>query len=239
MFRSHAYVVIAVMAAAMMGAGVLWAAETAAKEPAAVPVKEAAAAAAPAKAETVKLPEPTLKGTVSVEEAIAKRRSMRAWADAPVTMEQVSQLVWAAQGITDKASGHRSAPSAVAIYPLTLYVVMKDGAYKYVPAEHALEKVKDGDLRGDLTGQQQVASAPVAFVIAGDYDKMAKRFAKQAHTFTDFEAGCAAENLVIQAAAMGLGSLTAGGIDAAKTAAVLGCPANETVIIVIPVGKPQ
>jgi SagB-type dehydrogenase family enzyme len=118
-----------------------------------------------------------------------------------------------------------------------VYAVMKDGAYRYVPAQHALEKVKEGDLRSELAGQKAVATAPVSFVIAGDYDKMSKRFAKVAHTFTDFEAGCAAENVFLQATAMGLASVPVGGMDPAKVASVLGCPANETVIIVIPVGK--
>ncbi len=193
-------------------------------------------AAAPlAGGEKVALAAPALKGTLSVEEAIAARRSVRSLSEEPLTMEQVSQLLWAAQGITQKERGLRAAPSARAIYPLTVYAVMKDAAYRYVPAEHALEKVKDGDLRAQLSGQQTVTTAPLTLVIAADYAKMS---GAAAHTWADFEAGCAAENVFLQAVAMGLGSVPVGGMEPAKVAETLGCPAGETVIILIPVGKP-
>jgi len=187
---------------------------------------------------TVKLSAPALKGAVSIEEAIAKRRSIRQFAPGEVTMEQLSQLLWAAQGVTDKASGHRAAPSAMAKYPLEVYVVKADGLFKYVPAEHALTKLKDGDLRKDISGQGSVAQAPVSLVITVNYDELAGRYAKMAQRFGDFEAGAASENVFLQAAALGLGSVAVGGIDDAQVAKVIGAAANETPVIVIPIGKP-
>jgi len=218
MWRRYTSVIMGATAVALLGAAFLWAETEVAAKP-----------------ELTKLPEPALVGKMSVEEAISKRRSIRSLSEEALTMEQVSQLVWAAQGITQKERGLRTAPSARAIYPLTVYAVMKDAAYKYVPAEHALEKVKDGDLRSQLARQRTVTSAPLTLVIAADYAKMG---GGSAHTWTDFEAGCVGENVFLQGVAMGLGSVPVGGMDPAKVAEVLGCPANETVVILIPLGKP-
>jgi SagB-type dehydrogenase family enzyme len=198
-------------------------------------VSEENPAAAPS---TVSLTAPALKGTVTLEEAIAKRRSIRHFAPGEVTMEQLSQLLWAAQGVTDKASGHRAAPSAMAKYPLEVYVVKADGLFKYVPAEHALTKLKDGDLRKDISGQGSVAQAPVSLVITVTYERLGSRNPQLSQRFGDFEAGAAAENVFLQAAALGLGSVPVGGFDDAQVAKVIGAAANETPVIVIPIGKP-
>lgn len=120
----------------------------------------------------MKLPSPELIGTMSVEEAIFKRRSIRDYVDKPLTLKQLSQLLWAAQGITDPRWRFRVAPSAGATYPLEVYVVVgKDGVaelgvgvYHYNPNDHTLGLVFTGDLRSELStaalGQQWIAKAP-------------------------------------------------------------------------------
>jgi nitroreductase len=105
--------------------------------------------------ERIKHPEPIYKSNISVEEALSKRRSIRTYSDENLTIEEVSQLLWAAHGITSPRGG-RTAPSADALYPLELYLIVGDvdgfdkGVYKYRPEEHELEKVVDGDKRGEL-----------------------------------------------------------------------------------------
>ncbi|MCX6005455.1 MAG: SagB/ThcOx family dehydrogenase, partial [Chloroflexi bacterium] len=123
-----------------------------------------------------KLPEPRLKSDVSLEEALLARRSIRQYANAPLSLNDVSQLLWAAQGITD-SSGKRTAPSAMATYPLEIYLVagnvenLAAGIYLYVPAGHELKKIKDGDVRKDLSQMPSAQNGAVDIVIAGNLDK--------------------------------------------------------------------
>jgi len=201
-----------------------------------------AGTAVPARPEVMKLSEPALVGTVSVEEAIAKRRSVRSFSDEALTMEQLSQLVWAAQGMTDKTRGLRAAPSAGALYPLEVYVVTKEAVRKYLPAEHALRKVKDGDMRQGLSmaalNQESVAQAPAALVITAVYRRTAAKYEDRAERYVHIEAGAAAENVFLQAAAMGLGSVAVGAFVDTQVQRVIGCEGNENPLLVIPVGKP-
>ena len=105
--------------------------------------------------ERIKLPEPSYTSNTSVEEALSKRRSIRTYSGENLTIGEVSQLLWAAQDITAPRGG-RTAPSAGALYPLELYLVVGDvegfdkGVYKYKPEGHELEKVGDGDKRREL-----------------------------------------------------------------------------------------
>ena len=127
----------------------------------------------------IRLPEPSYTGNLSVEEALSQRRSIRAYSGENLTINDVSQLLWAAQGITS-AGGGRTAPSAGALYPLELYLVVGDvegidkGVYKYIPEEHELEKVKDGDTRTELAdaalGQACVRDAAIDIVFTAVYE---------------------------------------------------------------------
>ena len=121
--------------------------------------------------EKIKLPEPQYDSNTSVEQALFERRSIRVYEDEPLRLTEVSQLLWAAQGITDSRRGYRTAPSAGALYPLEVYVVIGDveggtkGVYKYRPHEHELVMVKAGDVRDELTiaalGQTWVGRVPL------------------------------------------------------------------------------
>jgi len=138
----------------------------------------------------ISLPAPALKGTLSVEEAIAARRSVRSFGEAPLTLGQLSQLLWAAQGVTDESSGRRAAPSAGAKYPLEVFVVagrvegLPAGVYRYVPKGHTLTLVKRGDVRDALSAealsQACVRSAPVSLVIAGVYARTRAKYGERA-----------------------------------------------------------
>lgn len=187
----------------------------------------------------IELPDPVLKGEVSVEETIQKRRSVRKYQSKDLTPQQISQLVWAAQGITDKRA-LRSAPSAGALYPLEIYVVKKDGLFHYIPEEHKLVRKKDGDLRSRLAaaalGQSFVAQAPVSIVMCAVYDRVAGRYGQRGVRYTDIEVGHAAENVHLQAVALGLASVPVGAFRDDAVSAVLGLTGDEVPIYIVPVG---
>lgn len=191
----------------------------------------------------VVLPSPQKPARNSVEAALAARRSIRAYTQEPLTLADVGQLLWAAQGITS-SDGKRTAPSAMHRYPLEIAVVaqhvegLANGAYRYVPAKHSLEllaSAKAGTpFLGAATGQPQVHSAPAVFVIAALYGRMGS--GAKNRTWTDYEAGLASENLMLEAVSLGLGSVVTGGIDPARAKEAVHFPGDEEVIVLIPVG---
>jgi len=194
-------------------------------------------------AEPVDLPEPQKEGTMSVEEAISKRRSVRRFADRELSMEQVSQLAWAAQGITDPQRGFRAAPSAGATYPLELYLVKSDGTYHYIPAEHRLMRMYSEDVRGPLAdaslGQAAVREAALNVVIAAVFERTRARYGSRADVYVYTEAGHVAENLHLQAVALGLGSVPIGAFRKAAVAEALGLPQDHEPIYIISIGYPR
>ncbi|MGD1073260.1 MAG: SagB/ThcOx family dehydrogenase [Bryobacteraceae bacterium] len=194
---------------------------------------------------TIALPNPGKAGTMSVEAALAARRSVRAYTKQALTLAEVGQLLWAAQGVTSP-DGKRTAPSAMHKYPLEIALIAQNvdglgsGAYRYLPAKHALElltSAKSGAklLAGSAT-QPQIGNAPAVFVIAAVYERMGA--GAKNRTFTDYEAGLASENLMLNAVAMGLGTVVTGGIDPASVQDAVKLAANEQVIVLIPVGHP-
>jgi len=187
----------------------------------------------------VKLPKPILKGTVSVEETIEKRRSVRRYSKKDITLKEVSQLLWAAQGITG-GSGLRAAPSAGATYPLEVYVVKKDGIFHYSPQDHGLRLIVQGDKREKLKdacwGQGFVAQAPLDIVISAVYDRVTSRYGERGIRYTDIEVGHAAENVHLQAVALGLDSVPVGAFKDDEVSTLLGLSKEEKPIYIIPVG---
>ncbi|GAO02164.1 SagB/ThcOx family dehydrogenase [Anaeromyxobacter sp. PSR-1] len=199
------------------------------------------AAAAPA----VPLPPPHREGRLGVEAALASRRSVRAFTAEPLTLAEVGQLLWAAQGVTGP-EGQRAAPSARRQYPLEIAVVaqhvdgLPPGAYRYLPARHALEPLasaKQGErLLTRATDQEQVHAAPAVFVVAAVYERMDA--GPRARTWSDWEAGAATENLLLQAVALRLGAVVVGGMEPAAVRKALHLSEREQVIVLVPVGHP-
>jgi SagB-type dehydrogenase family enzyme len=186
------------------------------------------------------LPPPSPMGGMSLTEALAMRRSVRAFAGKAVTMEQISQLCWAAQGITDQSGGKRTAPSAMALYACTIYVVNKDGSFEYLPAPHALRPMGGSEAIGSLRmacWQPSVGSAPMTIVLAVNVDRFKGRSDKQdAEQYSLLEAGHVAQNVLLQATALGLASVPVGGADEAAVAKALGIPAPQRPVYLLPVG---
>lgn len=194
----------------------------------------------------IMLPEPQKDGRVSLEAAISGRRSVRDYSDEALTLAQVGQLCWAAQGITHE-NNLRSAPSAGALYPLKVYIVAGNvdglamGVYVYKPDSHSLAKVRDGDLRGDLSevalDQPWVRQAAIDIVITGDYDVVGVKYGERGVRYTHLEAGHAAQNICLQCVVLKLGTVTIGAFDDDGVRKVLGFPEEETPLYILPVGN--
>lgn len=189
------------------------------------------------------LPPPPPAGTMSLEEALRLRRSVRDFADKPLTIEQIGRLCWAGQGITDPTRGFRTAPSAGALYPMELYIVTSDGVDHYRPKDHSLERHLNGDLRKPLhvSGgtSDTVEKAPVSIIIAADIERSAKKYRDRAERYCHIEAGHIAQNILLQATALHLAGVPIGGIDDAKVAATLKLPKDYRVMYVLPIGHPR
>ncbi|MEE9371153.1 MAG: SagB/ThcOx family dehydrogenase, partial [Sedimentisphaerales bacterium] len=159
------------------------------------------------------LPKPNQDGVKSLEQAIATRRSRRQFSPQSLTLEQIGQLAWAAQG-QDAHSSYRTTPSAGVTYPLELFVVTSDGFSRYLPAKHALEKLIDEDLRAALAsaawGQEFIEAAPVTLVFAAEFPRTTNRYGQRGMRYVYMEAGHAAQNVHLQAEALGLGSVAVG-----------------------------
>ena len=192
--------------------------------------------------ERIALPTPNTTSDVSLEQALLSRRSVREYGTRALTLEEIGQLAWAAQGITSP-EGFRTAPSAGALYPLELYVVLPQGVYHYRPAAHELARVKAGDFRDDLgdaaVRQRPVYEAPAVFVIAAVYERTAVKYGERAERYVHLEAGHAAQNLLLQAAALDLGAVPIGAFYDERVQAALGLAGDQAPLYLIPVGPPR
>ncbi|MHC1586692.1 MAG: SagB/ThcOx family dehydrogenase [Candidatus Hecatellaceae archaeon] len=186
---------------------------------------------------------------MSVEEAIAGRRSIRSYSGEPLEVWELGQLLWAAQGITDPKRGFRAAPSAGATYPLEIYVVVSEGGvsglrpgiYHYSPSEHSLKLVKLGDFSGELCaaalGQPWVGEASVNLVICAVFERTTSRYGERGVRYVYMEAGHVGENIYLQAEALGLGTVAIGAFYDDQVHKILEAPEDHRPIYIYPVGR--
>lgn len=205
----------------------------------------------------VYLPMPRIRRDVlSVEEALAYRRSIRSYRDEPLTIEQLSQLLWATYGITDPRRGFKTCPSAGATYPLVIYVVigekgvvlgngsyLKAGSYRYDPYSHSIELVKEGDLRAELAqaalGQEWVREAPINIVICAVYERTTRVYGERGYRYVYMEVGHAGQNIYLEATAIGLGTVVVGAFYDDAVRVIIGAKPNEHPLYIVPVGVPE
>lgn len=200
----------------------------------------------------IALPKPSLKGGMSVEEAIAKRRSRREYSDRPLLLKEVSQLLWSAAGYTkvDAITGAtRTAPSAGGLYPLRVFLAafqvdgLEKGVYLYSPAENTLKIHLRKDVRQELYeasyGQEALLSAKAVLVYACDYAKVKARYSERGRVrYAHMDIGHSAENVYLQAEALGIGTVAVGAFDDGKTEKALNLDAGrENVLYLLPLGK--
>lgn len=196
----------------------------------------------------VAIPPAVSAGIMSVEEAIVRRRSIRQYANKPLSLSALSQLLWSAQGITDSNQGLRAAPSAGALYPLELYVAVKrggvdglpEGVYHYEPDRHDLTKVKTGDFSSDLMAatlnQEAVGEAPATIVITAVFRRTKTKYGERGNQYVFQESGHAAQNVYLQATALGLGTVVMGAFSENDVRRVIGAESDEEPVYIQPVG---
>lgn len=191
----------------------------------------------------ISLPPPVQQGRMSLEETLARRRSVRDYTQEPLAYAELGQLLWAAQGITSP-QGFRTAPSAGARYPLEVYIVLPEGVYHYSPQQHRLSLHLAGDKRPDLHAvalyQAAVLQAPAVIVMAAIYQRTAERYgATRTPRYVHMEIGHAAQNVLLQAVALGLGAVPIGAFYDEQVQQVLALPADQAPLYLIPVGHPR
>ncbi len=197
--------------------------------------------------ETIQLSAPRLKGRMSIEEAIAARRSKRAYRGDPVRLVDAGQLLWAAQGITDPKERKRAAPSAAALYPLETYLVatqidgLTPGVYRYRPEEHDLVLQAPGSRRRELAAsidQDCVRFSACLLVFAAVYERTTVKFGQRGIRYVHMEAAHAAQNVQLQATALRLGSVMVGSFKEDEIRSILGLPECEEPVYLVALGKP-
>ncbi len=191
-------------------------------------------------ATTITLPKPILQKNLYLDQALQQRRSVRRFKKTPLTLAQLSQLLWAAQGITNRKHGFRTAPSAGALYPLELFIVKKDGVWHYNIRQHSLRLLLNKDIRRTLQNaaynQKQISEAPVDLVITAIFKRETKKYGNRGIMFSYIEAGHAAQNFLLEATALGLGTVPIGGFNNEPIRKALGLQKNVEPIYIIPVG---
>ena len=189
------------------------------------------------------LPPPGSRGRISVEEAIGQRRSVREFTDRCLTLEEIGQLCWAGQGITDRGRGYRAFPSAGALYPIELYVVTAERVDHYRPQDHSLECHVTGDLRRALQraclDQEAIGGAPACMVIAAMVERTACKYGPRAERYCFMEAGHVAQNILLQATALHLAGVPIGAFEDEKVDAALKMPRGRHVLYLLPIGHPR
>lgn len=192
------------------------------------------------KGEEIMLPEPRQKSNISLEEALNNRRSKRQFQARDLKLEDISQILWAAQGITELSTGFRTAPSAGALYPLELFVVKSDGLFNYIPEGHKLKKLSSSDLRSELMKaslfQKSISEAPVDIVITAIYERTTVKYGDRGIRYVHMEAGHTCQNILLEATALGLGAVPIGAFSDTDVQKVLNLPEDYIPLYVIPIG---
>ncbi len=193
----------------------------------------------------VRLPGKEASGSSRIEELIAKRRSVRRYKDKKLPGSVISRLLWAAQGISSE-DGLRTSPSAGALYPLEIHVVVGEGGeiepgvYRYVPEDHIIVREITGDLREKLSKaalfQPMIRIAPVSFVISAVYARITGKYGNRGFRYTHMEAGHAAQNVYLLGAELGIGTCAVGAFEDEEVKNVLKLPANEEPLYILPLG---
>lgn len=198
-------------------------------------------------ATSIKLPAARLDSSISIEKVLSTRRSIREFTNQPLELSQVSQLAWAAQGVTGP-DAHRTAPSAGGLYALELYVIagnvngLPTGVYKYHLLTHEVVSSLTADIRRELSqaalDQSAIAQAAAIFALSAVYERISSKYGERGMRYAHMEAGHAAQNLLLQAVALDLGAVLVGAFNDAKVKRMLALSKQETPLYLIPVGKP-
>lgn len=198
----------------------------------------------------IHLPSPSQKGSISLEEAIAQRRSIRDFTAEPISQSQLSQILWATQGITDIPLRLRAVPSAGATYPLEIFVVcgrngieqISEGIYHYNIFHHSLTLHHEGDVRLDLaraaSDEEMIYQAPVDIIICALYERTTLHYGSRGERYVHIEVGHAGQNIYLQATALGLATVAIGAFYDEQVREVLRLDKQYKPLYIMLVGKP-
>ncbi|MGB9912816.1 MAG: SagB/ThcOx family dehydrogenase [Candidatus Kapaibacteriota bacterium] len=197
----------------------------------------------------IMLPKANYEGRTSLEKVIATRRSVRNFKDEGITLSNIAQLLWAAQGVTDKINRFRTAPSAGALYPLEVFVAVRKadglgpGVYKYLPDGHKLVKIRDGDvskaIMKEALWQEWVEKSAIIIVYSAVFGRTTWKYGERGIQYVYMEVGHSAQNVCLQAVSLGLATTTIGAFNDAGIKSVIGMKENETPLYILPVGIPK
>ncbi|MGD2272893.1 MAG: SagB/ThcOx family dehydrogenase [Desulfobacterales bacterium] len=197
--------------------------------------------------ETIKLPDPIIDGAISVEKALFLRRSVRNYAAKPLALAELSQLLWAAQGLSTP-QGLRTTPSAGALYPLEIYIMaaivegLSTGIYKYSCPDHVLVMTGNRDVRAELFDaalrQGAIKNAPVTMIICAVYERIIGKYGDRGRRYTHMEAGHASQNVYLQAQSLGLATVAIGAFHDARISKIINLNDTEYPLYLMPIGKP-
>jgi len=197
----------------------------------------------------ISLPRARTDGEMSVEEAIHRRRSRRAYRGDPLTLQQAAQVLWCAQGVTGERGRKRAVPSAGATFPLVIYAAVGPetvaglvaGVHRYLPGQHALEQEFEGDVRRALAdaalGQDFLAAAPLVVLMAADHRRTTDRYGERGVRYVAMEVGHAGQNIHLQAEGLGLATVAVGAFRDAQVAQVFRLPRDLEPLYLMPVGR--
>lgn len=186
----------------------------------------------------VKLPVPDFTGR-SIEECIEQRRSVRSYESKALNLQQLSNILWSAQGLTEEDHGLRAVPSAGATYPLVVFVAKSDGLFRYIPESHGLKQEMTEDIRRDIAnaalGQSFISDAGLVVIITALYERTTQRYGERGIRYVHIEAGHCAQNVHLEAVALGLGSVPVGAFNDDRLSTLLKLK-NEKPLYIVPVG---
>jgi len=193
------------------------------------------------------LPKPSFGGATSLEEAIQKRRSVRDYKDEALNLNEISQILWASQGITQGT--HRTVPSAGALYPIEIFLAIRNvqglqkGAYHYIPKDHKLILIKEGDFSEDLSdaalGQEWVKNSSLNLIISAVFERTTQKYGKRGIRYVWMEAVHSAQNVYLEVSALNLGTVSVGAFEEEKVKEILSLPTNVEPLYIMPIGKPK
>ncbi|NLD98737.1 MAG: SagB/ThcOx family dehydrogenase [Fibrobacter sp.] len=187
----------------------------------------------------VSLPHPNLKKETPLMQALAQRESVRSYTDEMIDDQELSDLLWAANGINRPNNGGRTAPSAINAKDIDLYILKKDGIYKYEPASHSLEPIQQGDFRTQIGGQSYIAKAPVNIILVSDLARFRHGNNTQKTVWANIDAGIVSQNISLFCAAFGLCTVPRTMVDIDKLRPLLKLKNTQVIILNHPVGYPS
>jgi len=191
--------------------------------------------------DVIELPAPDTSGGKTLNLVLGERRSIRDYAEGELTLQELSQILWAGSGITDVDKGFRTAPSAGALYPIEIYLFTDDGVFQYEPAGHLLKRVYDDDRREEVYDaslkQSSVLSADVIFVLVGFVERTSVKYGERALRYIFTEAGHICQNMLLEVTDLGLGAVPIGAFEDDEILEILNLSGDVVPLYIITVGR--